>query len=144
MILLDSGNTHNFLDSTVAKRAKLPICVEEKLRVRVANGDKLINEGMGNEIKVMIHGNYFTLDLFVLELVRCDMVLGVRWLQSLVIVPWNFNKLTVDFSVQGQLVTLQGLVSTQLLEESSCKKINKLEMRGVILLMVNQGDCTCE
>lgn len=89
-------------------------------------------------------GNYFTLDLFVLELGRCDMVLGVQWLQSLVIVSWNFNKLSMDFSMHGQLVTLQGLVPTQLLDESSCKKINNLEMRGEILQMVNEGDCTCE
>lgn len=32
LILVDSGNTYNFLDSTMDKRAKLPICAKEKVR----------------------------------------------------------------------------------------------------------------
>lgn len=37
--LVDSGSIHNFLDSYVARRAKLPIGGEERVKVRIANGD---------------------------------------------------------------------------------------------------------
>lgn len=47
-----------------------------------------------------------------MDLVGCDMVLGVQWLQSLGTVNSNFKNLTMKFSVMGQIITLQGLIST--------------------------------
>lgn len=72
---MDSGITHNFLDSSIAKRAKLPIYTGEKVTARVANGDQLTSEGVGKDVKILVQGNYFTVNLFVMELVGCDMVL---------------------------------------------------------------------
>lgn len=83
VVLIDSGSTHNFLDSGVAKKAKLPICAEKNVRVRVANGDHVVSEGLGRNVKVLMQGNFFTVNLFVMELVGCHMVLGIHWLQSL-------------------------------------------------------------
>lgn len=60
------------------------------------------------------------MNMFVMELVGCDMVLGMQWLQFLGIVTWDFKKLTMNFSMLGQVVTLKGLISSQPLEEGSC------------------------
>ncbi|XP_035548740.1 uncharacterized protein LOC118349222 [Juglans regia] len=140
VILIDSGSTHNFLDSGVARRVKLPICADKKVKVRVANGDQVVSEGLGKNVKVLVQGNAFTIDLFVMELVGCHMVLGIQWLQSLGTITWNFKKLTMRFLGQGQEVMLQGLISSQFIEEGSYNKISNLEKKGVILQMINQED----
>lgn len=57
VILIDSGSTHNFLDSGVAKKAKLPICAEKG--DHVANGDHVVCERWGKIEKVLVHGHFF-------------------------------------------------------------------------------------
>jgi hypothetical protein len=41
LILIDSGSTHNFVDTSICKKAHFLIQNEQRIRVRVANG-KLI------------------------------------------------------------------------------------------------------
>lgn len=82
MILIDSNSTQNFLDCAITKNFRLHICLEEKVKVRVANGNQLLSEGKRMGIKVDIQGFSFTFDLFVLELASCEMVLRVQRLKS--------------------------------------------------------------
>lgn len=99
MILIDLGSTHNFIDITITKKSKIIISKEDVVKVRVANGVQLVSEGKGKGIKVNIQGHFVTLHFFLLELVGCDMVLVVQWLQTLEIVSWNFRKLTMQFTL---------------------------------------------
>lgn len=80
------------------------------------------------------------MDFFLLELVGCDVVLGVQWLQTLGTISWNFKRLTMQFNHHEQDVVLQGMMSTQLLEESSCSEINKLKKKGIILQQINEPE----
>lgn len=79
-ILIDLGSIHNFVDTAVARRSKLPIQIGENVRVQVTNGDQLISERLGQNIMLSILGYSFAVDLFVIDLAGCDMVLGVPWL----------------------------------------------------------------
>lgn len=38
VVLIDTGNTHNFLDPLIVKNGRLKVNHEEKVKVRVANG----------------------------------------------------------------------------------------------------------
>lgn len=93
VILIDTCSIHNFLDPAIVKGSEIPIYFEGKVKVRVANGDSLISEGKILGVRVNIYGFSFTLDLFALESIGCDMVLGVQWLQILGIISWNFKLL---------------------------------------------------
>lgn len=45
VILVDSGSTHNFLHSTFARQAKVPLNTFKGLLVNIANGELLQSEG---------------------------------------------------------------------------------------------------
>lgn len=99
VILIDSGNTHNFLDPSIVKRGQLKTEKGEELRVRVANGELLTSKGKGAGVKITIQGNCFVTDTYVLSLAGCDMVLSVYWLRMLGQILWNFSNLTMEFTV---------------------------------------------
>lgn len=78
----------------------------------------------------------------MLELAGCDMVLGVQWLQTLGTIPWNFKKLTMPFTFEGQNISLTGLASTQWLEESTCREMDKLKRNEVVLQLIGEDELT--
>jgi predicted aspartyl protease len=43
--LLDSGSTHNFIDTDAARRTELHLTSQGDLRVAVANGDRVTSPG---------------------------------------------------------------------------------------------------
>lgn len=45
IVLIDSGNTHNFLDLGVLQKIKIPYNSNDIVKVRVANGAKVVSEG---------------------------------------------------------------------------------------------------
>lgn len=57
-------------------------------------------------MQIKIQEKSFTMDFFLLELVGCDVVLGVQWLQTLGTISWNFKKLTMQFNHLEQEVLL--------------------------------------
>lgn len=44
-ILLNTGSTHNFLDPVVVERGRLVVDCIEKVKLKMANGELLSNEG---------------------------------------------------------------------------------------------------
>lgn len=45
-ILIDFGSTHNFVNTAAARRSGLPIEIRANVKVLMANGDQLSNEGL--------------------------------------------------------------------------------------------------
>lgn len=78
IILIDSGSTHNFVDPAILNRVSVPMIADEKVRVKVANGEMVNSEGKVLGVNVHIQGINVTIDLFMLVLAGCDMVLGVQ------------------------------------------------------------------
>jgi hypothetical protein len=54
--LLDSGSTHNFVDSAAAERGSLRLQHHSGLRVAVANGDRVDSPGCCRDLDIMIGG----------------------------------------------------------------------------------------
>ncbi|KAF5462079.1 hypothetical protein F2P56_018118 [Juglans regia] len=109
-ILIDSGSTHNFLDPMVVQEAKLKVRKDYSLQVRVANGDKILSQGRGEEL-IKIQGSKFSVPFHVLTLGGCDIVLGVQWLKTLGNITWNFIDMSMSFEWNDQMVKLQGLTA---------------------------------
>jgi hypothetical protein len=53
-------------------------------------------------------------DFYVLPLGGCDVVLGTDWLKKLGTIEWNFQELTMEFTISGQKHSLHGLRLKQL------------------------------
>jgi hypothetical protein len=66
--LLDSGSTHNFVDSEAAARVRIVFSGHAGLSVAVANGDRVASTGSCTNLKIFIAGDAFTIDCYGLSL----------------------------------------------------------------------------
>lgn len=71
-------------------------------------GHNLIAPFICKGFKWTMHNQEFTADMIVLPLGCCDLILGIQWLRSLGPILWDFDKLQMEFSVQGRKVVLHG------------------------------------
>ena len=72
------------------------------LNVVVANGSKIKISSVVKKFSWTIQHTTFTADMLLLPLGYCDLVLGIEWLITLGDILWNFDKLTMEFNVQGR------------------------------------------
>ncbi|CAL2229891.1 unnamed protein product [Prunus armeniaca] len=87
----------------------IPILIAEHLRhpidrtsietVVVASGSPLKTKGMLRQVPVQIQGYEFKHDYRLLNVIGCDMVLGMDWLETLGLVGWHFKHRTMEFTV---------------------------------------------
>lgn len=79
LALLDSGSTHNFIDSDTAADLNLQRTPGPKsLKVAVANGDQISSVGVYNNLLVEIDTEFFTIDCYNIKLGGYDFVLGIN------------------------------------------------------------------
>ena len=110
-ILVDSGSTHNFLDIQVAKKFGCKIEEIEPLHVVVADGNKLHISTIVRNFTWTIQHTTFESNIMLIPLGCCDLVLGIEWLVTLGDITWNFDKLSMEFKVQGRRHVLRGASS---------------------------------
>jgi hypothetical protein len=77
VVLLDSGSTHNFVDSATAERVGLRLQHHSSLHVTVANGDHVYSPRCCRDLNIMIGGELFHIVCYGLALGSYDMVLVV-------------------------------------------------------------------
>ncbi|XP_026396141.1 uncharacterized protein LOC113290772 [Papaver somniferum] len=107
-VLIDTGNTHSFVDAALAEKLHLHIAPTGQMLVIVANGDTNVIHGVCQNLQWSMQGFKFSSDLRVLPLGGCDMVLGVDWMKTLGDVVFNLADLKVSFQHQGIQITLHG------------------------------------
>jgi len=74
-ILIDSGSTHNFLDTTTAKRLRCELLKIPPLVVAVADGAQLQCQWMCRGFKWMLAEVNYQTDVYIVPLGSCDMIL---------------------------------------------------------------------
>jgi hypothetical protein len=99
--LLDSGLTHNFIDTAATHRASITWQPTSGLQVAVANGDRLNSPGRCHDLCIVISTEPFVIDCYGLELASFKMVLGVQWLESLGPLRWDFGQRMMAFVRNG-------------------------------------------
>ncbi|CAL5328511.1 unnamed protein product [Camellia sinensis] len=112
-LLIDSGSTHNFLNSKVARKLGVSPNSTSKFEVVVANGEKISNSGRCKGICTIIQGVRITADYFLFPLEGCDVVLGAQWLSTLGPIIWDFSKLQMKFCHEGKEVVFTGLAAPE-------------------------------
>ncbi|KAG8374641.1 hypothetical protein BUALT_Bualt10G0017100 [Buddleja alternifolia] len=124
-ILIDTGSTRNFLDVNTAKRLGCKVEETDLLPVSVADGNKIYSSSACKNFNWKIQGVMFMADLMLLPLGGCDMVLGIQWFIQLGDINWNFDKLTMEFMMNGKKVALRGKrpAVTKMIDHSKMKKL---------------------
>jgi hypothetical protein len=55
VILVDTGNTHNFLDPRIVRNSHLCIrSLKKKMQVKVADGDRMLSEGKCENVALIV------------------------------------------------------------------------------------------
>ena len=82
-ILIDNGNTHNFLEAHVAKKLGCRIDVIPFQNIVVPDENKVQISNVVKSFTWVIQNTSFSSDMMLLPLGYCDLVLGVEWLITL-------------------------------------------------------------
>lgn len=109
-ILVDSGSTISFLDTSVAQATECSIKDISPLRVAVANGGFVESIAICPGFKWFMQGEQYNVNLRLLELGNCDMVLGVDWLKLYSPLTFDFKELKLSFHKEGKLIELRGIL----------------------------------
>jgi len=111
---------------------------QDGITVQIANGQEVASPERSKEVEVKLQGVIFQIDLFILPLARCDVVLGIQWLQTLGPIFLDFSALTMHFSLGKIPCTIQGLRQGPRvnLEGEDSFKLPKLEQKGLLLQLV--------
>src|SRR5262249_46280238 len=79
--LFDTGATHSFITTSLAKRIGLPIVTTtSSFRVKILTGSVVTTREMLKDCPMEIQGHLTTSDLVVLEMNKYEVILGMSWL----------------------------------------------------------------
>ncbi|GKA54712.1 putative mitochondrial protein [Tanacetum coccineum] len=108
VVLIDSGATHNFMSTRVVKQLGIMVMDSSRLTVTLSNGQVAHSKGMCKGVIVSLPGMRLIEDFLPLELGSTDVILGIKWLQTLGDVNVNWKLLTMTFMGDHGKVTLVG------------------------------------
>lgn len=82
-VLIDSGNTHNFINYGLVKQLNCRVQPSNTLKVLVVDDNKLECVGICKDVMVDLKWYQFFADRYPLNLKGLDVVLAIQWLQDL-------------------------------------------------------------
>ena len=134
IVLIDSGNTDNFIHCKVAKELNLFLYPAPQCKVMVANKGTINLSRKCHNIKLSMGEYVLTSPIISIPMGGVDVVLGVHWLQSSGIIAFNFQEPFMKFSVEGKEFELRGIAgkSRKIISSNNMTKLLKKEQRGVI------------
>ena len=124
-VLVDSGSTHNFIQDRKAKFLGLQAIPAQGFHVLVGNGEELSCKYVCKQVPLHLETHKFLVDLFVLPLSGAELVLGVQWLTTLGSVLTDYEKLTMKFIKDGEMVQLEGQ-TREAPQEASSHQLRRL------------------
>jgi hypothetical protein len=109
-VLIDGGETHNFIDSTLVAKRGIPMVDFEGFDVVVVGGHIMPCTQKIPQLCIAL-GNYtVTDDFYVVELQDTNIILGVQWLVSLGKHFVDYQAMELEFkAVDGRKVVLRGM-----------------------------------
>lgn len=101
LILVDSGSSHNFLDSDLAARLQCRTHEVKPFQVCMVDGNKVVGTKVCKGFTWTMQGEQFKTNTLILPLQEYDLILGVQWLRPLALISWDFQKGYMQFSWNG-------------------------------------------
>ncbi|XP_068653843.1 uncharacterized protein [Aristolochia californica] len=114
LALVDSCSTHNFISQPAVEQLGLVIQHNTGISVSVANGGKISSAVNSPSTEFCIEGHSFVTNFMVIPLAGFDLVLGIKWLQTLRPILWDLKALTMTFTTDPHQITLHSTLVTAL------------------------------
>ncbi|XP_061363609.1 uncharacterized protein LOC133307175 [Gastrolobium bilobum] len=111
-ILVDTRSTHNFVKTELANELGLHMTRIKRMRVFLGNGEFMLCDHKCREVHMWIHGEEFVVDLWVLNLEKLDLILGICWLEQLGKVTHDYHQMEMEFKWKDKDVQLTALKTT--------------------------------
>ena len=112
LILVDSGSSHSFINADLCHRLQLQMLPCETAPVKIADGTLLKCSAQVSAFTWWLQGHTFVSPMKVLDLGGYDAVLGMDWLSQYSPMHCNWAEKWISFQYQGQMIKLQGVVSS--------------------------------
>jgi hypothetical protein len=129
IILIDSGNTHNFIHHRVSQETHCYIHAVNNFQIMISNGGSMKCGGHCENVCLQIGDYSLKSHMFSIEMGGCDIVLGVEWLHTLGPITMDFKDLYMSFQQDGHHYTFQGIMTGSLkIVSSHC--MEKLLKKG--------------
>ncbi|KAF3773793.1 hypothetical protein EJ110_NYTH54612, partial [Nymphaea thermarum] len=101
IVLLDTGSTHNFLNSNLAHIVEGKITPQSSFNVLVGNGEKMVCNKVCKGVSLEMQKTPFTIDLYLLPIGGVDLVLGIQWMKPLKRTLLDWENMTLTFPKEG-------------------------------------------
>ena len=109
IVLIDSGATHNFIDSRLMRELGLVAEETQSFGVITGSGRPVRGGGICRNVTLSMQGYSVTSDFLALELNNVDIILGIQWLETLGEMRVNWKLQILKIPMEGKLITLQGV-----------------------------------
>ena len=105
--MIDSGSTHNFIHCNVTKELNVFLHPTPECQVVVANGGTINWFGKFHNIKITMGEYVLNSTMLSIQIGGVDVVLGLKWLQYLGTIAFNFQELFLKlfFGRKGSRIT---------------------------------------
>jgi hypothetical protein len=109
VVLIDSGNTHNFIHRRVVEDVNCFIRPVSNFQILIANGGTMKCGGRCENVKLQMGDYTLKTHMFSIAMGGCDIVLGVEWLRTLGPITMDYQELYMQFTQEAHTYTLCGL-----------------------------------
>jgi hypothetical protein len=134
IILVDSGNTHNFIHRCIAQKTHCYIHAVNNFQIMITNCGSMKCGGHCENVHLQIGDYHLKSHMFSIDMGGCDIVLGADWLRTLGPILMDFKDLTMQFDQEGHRYKFQGINSgsPKIISAHRMEKMLKKGHSGVI------------
>jgi hypothetical protein len=127
ILLVDSGRTHNFIHHCISQETNCYISVVNNFQMMISNGGSMKCGGHCENVCLHIGEYHMKYHIFCINIGGYDIVLGVEWIRTLVLILMNFKESTMQFHQEVQHYHFQGIIASSLEIISSHRMENILK-----------------
>lgn len=133
VMLVDSGSSHSFVNTEMARNWAGVQLMKQPLKVKVADGAVTVCDKELPVCEYKIQGVLFRSTFKLFPLGCYDIILGMDWLESRGLMTVNWTDKTMAFNHKGKPVLLRGVArSSNICTAISSMQLNLLQARTAI------------
>lgn len=128
---IDKGAIHSVISTNMVKAANIPITATSCYDVLLRTGGKVRTDEICKSMQLDLGYVRVVTDFIQLELSELDVILGIKWLETLENMQVNWQTMIMKFEVGGSWILLQG-------DPSLCK--SQISLKAMIYMVQQKGE----